>query len=1011
MKAVRRKDIAIIGLACRFPGAADPRAFWQLLQDGREIVGALADAADFDAGFFNVSPREAAAMDPRQRLALELTWELCEDAYLVPKDIRGQPIAVYLGAMNDDYALLTTRHGLDQVGHHAFSGLSRGMIANRVSFCFDLRGPSLTVDSGQSSSLVAVHLAAEALRAGTASMAVAGGVQLNLAAEIESLEREFGALSPSGHTYAFDARADGYVRSDGAALVLLKPLGAALDDGNRVHAIISGSAVGNAGGETPGLTVPSATAQADVIRLALADAGLDPAQVDYVEAHGTGTRVGDPIEVSALAEVFGPRRRPLTIGSVKTNVGHTGAASGITGLLKTVLAVANTALPASLNFDEPAGDVAGAGLRVNTALAPWTDDERVAGVSSFGMGGTNAHVIVEPAPKAKVVAAESDTGVMVPWVVSARSAEALSGQARRLAEEAMTLGISDTGWSLATTRTVFEHRAVIVAADRKRITDGLAGLVDGAPGAGVVAGQARSLGKTVFVFPGQGSQYLGMGRGLYQRFPAFAAAFDRAADELDLRLRSPLRQVIWGSDGAALESTEFAQPALFAVQVGLAELLCRWGVTADFVMGHSVGEITAAHAAGVLSLADAARLVVQRGKLMAALPAGGAMVAVAASEAEVTPLMSAQVSLAAVNASDSVVLSGPQHAVGAVAKQLAEQGRRVRRLAVSHAFHSALMEPMVDEFSRRLADLQVHRPRTPLVSNVTGELAGADYGSARYWAEHIRNPVRFSDGVSTVVGLGAKAFIEVGPGAGLTAEQEVSVATLTAGVPEVDAVLTAAARLFTAGVEVDWAATFDGLSCRRVDLPTYAFARQRFWLTAGDSVVEHPVEPVAARLQHLGPAQWRRQLIALVCGHAAAVLGHGSGRDVDPERPFQDLGFTSMGGVELRNRLRAESALSGLSLPRTLIFDYPTPTALADHLCDQLSDHYDNRPENERIWSELRNIPIAELRRTGLLEKLLLLAGRTDRATSEHSMSDNDIDSLSPDDLIAMTLDGDGDNG
>ncbi|WP_197508106.1 polyketide synthase, partial [Mycobacterium sp. 1245801.1] len=394
-------DVAIIGLACRFPGAPDPSAFWRLIRDGREAAQLGGDAGEFDADFFNLSPREAAAMDPRQRLALELTWELLEDAFVVPEKIRGQEVSVFLGAMTDDYAALTLRDLADNLDHHTFTGISRAMIANRVSYAFGLRGPSMTVDSGQSSSLVAVHLGCDSVRTGRATMAVAGGVHLNLSDEIAMLEREFGAVSVSGHTYAFDRRADGYVRGEGGGLVLLKPLAAALDDGDRIHAVIRGGAVGNAGHSGAAQTVPSARSEADVIRRALADAGLDIGDIDYVEAHGTGTKVGDAIEARALGEVFAGRAHdPVRVGSVKTNIGHAGSAAGIAGLLKAALAVEHAAIPPSLNYTDPEAGLNHLGLQVNTALAAWPsgDRPRRAGVSSFGMGGTNAHLIVEQPP-------------------------------------------------------------------------------------------------------------------------------------------------------------------------------------------------------------------------------------------------------------------------------------------------------------------------------------------------------------------------------------------------------------------------------------------------------------------------------------------------------------------------------------------------------------------------------------------------------------------------------------
>lgn len=929
--------IAIIGLACRFPTVVSPGDLWDLLRDGREAAGSIDNVADFDADFFNLSPREASAMDPRQRLALELTWELLEDAFVVPETLRGQPIAVYLGAMNDDYAVLTL--AADRVDHHAFAGTSRAIIANRVSFAFGLRGPSVTIDSGQSSSLVAVHLACESVRTGEAPLAIAGGVHLNLARETAMLEQEFGAVSPSGHTYAFDERADGYVPGDGGGLVLLKPVQAALDDGDRIHAIIRGSAVGNAGHSATGLTVPSVAGQVDVIRRAMSGAGVDCHQVHYVEAHGTGTKIGDPIEARALGEIFAARqRRPVSVGSVKTNIGHTGGAAGIAGLLKAVLAIENAVIPPSLNYVGAAIDLDSLGLRVDTALTPWpvADEPRRAGVSSFGMGGTNAHVILEQGPTQSpeivesVAAAGSNAPVAVPWVLAARSPQALTNQAGRLlahltADDGLTA--LDVGWSLVSTRSVFDHRAVVVGADRGRLMAGLAGLAAGEPGAGVVVGRARSVGKTVFVFPGQGSQWLGMGRQLYGRYSVFARAFDEVVAVLDGQLRLSVRQVMWG------------------------------------------------------------------------------MVAVAASEDEVAPLLTEGVCIAAVNAPESVVISGEQAAVGVVVDRLVGLGRRVRRLAVSHAFHSVLMDPMVEEFSKVLADVCVRAPRIGLVSNVTGQLAGAGYGSPAYWVEHVRKPVRFFDGVGLAESLGARVFVEVGPGAGL----EASVALLARDRPEVESVLAGVGRLFAEGVAVDWSSVFAGLGGRRVELPTYGFARQRFWLgDNGELSVDQTGKDAGAiaRLQSLAPPELQRQLVELVCFHAAIVLGRKSSHDIDPECAFQDLGFDSMSGVELRNRLQMAIGLPGLSLPRTLIFDYPTASALAECLGQLLGGQHESS-DDESIWQLLKNIPIHQLRRTGLLDKLLLLAGQPEESLAGRTVSDEVIDSLSPEALIGLALDED----
>jgi acyl transferase domain-containing protein len=891
------------------------------------------------------------------------------------------------------------------------------MIANRISYAFGLRGSSLTVDSGQSSSLTAVHLACETLRTGESALAIAGGVHLNLARETASLEKEFGAVSASGHTYAFDGRADGYVRSEGGGLVLLKPLRAALDDGNRIRAVIRGSAVGNAGHGTAAQTVPSVSGQAEVIRGALSRAGLEAAQVQYIEAHGTGTEIGDPVEARALGEVLaGRRHRPMSLGSVKTNIGHAGAAAGIAGLLKAVLAIEDTVIPPSLNYADPGIDLEGLGLRVNTTTTPWPvgDGPRRAGVSSFGMGGTNAHVIVEQppeqAPEPKSAVAETDNAPTA-WVLSGRSEQALANQAARLlafvADDAGP-GAGDVAWSLATTRSVFEHRAVLVGADRETLTGGLAGLASGNSGPNVAIGRARSVGTTAFVFAGQGAQWWGMGAALYGRFPVFARAFDEAADAVDGHLRLALRDVMWGDGPNRLDDTEFAQPALFAIEVALAALLQHWGVVPDVVLGHSVGEIAAAYVAGVLSLADAAKLVAGRGRLMAALPAGGAMVAVAAGEAEVAPLLTDGVAIAAVNGPNAVVISGADTAVSAIAQGFSQRGTRVHRLAVSHAFHSPLMEPMIEDFSALVADVSPQEPRIALVSNVSGRPAGPGYGSAQYWVEHVRRPVRFADGARAAESLGADMFIEVGPAGGLDAAVDQSVATQrpTAVVtmakdrPEADALLTAAGRLFTTGLAVDWGAVLT--SGRKIPLPTYGFVRQPFWLGAGTDTRPDAARPaeLAERLRQLGPSEQQRQLVELVCLNAAAVLGHPDSHAVDIERAFQDLGFDSMTGVELRNRLKTDT---GLALSRTLIFDYPTPMALADHLRQQLVRGVREESDDEKVWSLLRKIPLHELRRTGLLDKLLLLAGGTEKLT-DPTITDETIDSLSPDALIAMAL-------
>jgi acyl transferase domain-containing protein len=1021
-------DVAIIGLACRFPGAANASEFWRLMCDEREITQLPDTAADFDADFFNLSPREARAMDPRQRLVLELTWDVFEDAFVVPETVRGQQVAVYLGAMNDDYAFLTA--ATDDVDHHSFAGISRGMIANRISFAFGLHGPSMTVDSGQSSSLVAVHLACESLRTGASALAIAGGVHLNLATETVKLETEFGAVSESGHTYAFDERADGYVRGEGAALVLLKPLRAALDDGDRIHAVIRGSAVGNAGESAGGLTVTSAPAIADVVARALASAGLDSSQVDYIEAHGAGTEIGDPVEARALGEVFAHRRqRPVSVGSVKTNIGHAGGAAGVAGLVKTVLAIENGLIPASLNFARAGVDLESLGLRINTTLSPWQvgDGPRRAGVSSFGMGGTNAHVVLEEPPPAleSVAPKRDDDHQVVPWAVSALSVEALAGQAARLlahVEADAGLGVADVGWSLVSTRSVFGHRAVVVGAGREQLLAGLAGLAAGEPGANTVVGHSQSVGKTVFVFPGQGSQWVGMGAELLDSSKVFADHMHQCDKALGEHVGWSLIDVIRGVSGApGLDRVDVVQPALWAVMVSLTELWRSVGVAPDAVIGHSQGEIAAACVAGALSLEDAARVVALRSALLVGLSGAGGMVSLACGLARAQELVArwgARLNIAAVNGVSAVVASGEVGSLAELVARCEADGVRARWIDVDYASHSEQVDAIREPLVEALAAIAPRSSSVALFSTVTGELIDTAGMDAQYWYESIRRTVQFERAVRSACDGGYRVFIESSPHPILTAGIEevaapvweaVVVPSLCRDDGGLDRFWLSVGQAHVAGVAVDWQAAFD--NGRRIELPTYAFQRRGFWL--GDDQSDRGGTPRPAtsrpaglieRLRELTPGEQHRQLVELVCVHAASVLGHASSDDIDAERAFQDLGFDSMIGVELRNRLKAVTGLTGLALSRTLIFDYPTPTALADHLAEELLVGHRKESEEEKIRSALRKIPLRELQRTGLLDKLLRLSGTSERSSVEPTVGDDVIDALSPDALIAMAL-------
>ncbi len=876
LEGKQSEPVAVVGMACRYAGGVDsPEALWELVIEGRDTVSEfpvdrgwdidglfdpdpdaagkmyvrhgsfVADAGDFDAGFFGVGPSEALAMDPQQRLMLEISWEALERAGIDPTQLRGSATGVFAGVIHASYG----GEVKGELEGYGFTGSTLSVASGRVSYVLGLEGPAVSVDTACSSSLVSMHLAAQSLRSGECDLALAGGVTVMATpAGFVEFSRQR-ALAPDGRCKVYAGAGDGTSWAEGAGMLVLERLADSRRLGHPVLAILRGSAV-NQDGASNGLTAPNGPSQQGVIRAALANAGLTAADVDVVEGHGTGTTLGDPIEAQALLATYGQDRpvdRPLWLGSIKSNIGHTSAAAGVAGVIKMVQAIRHGVMPKTQHVDVPTPHVdwsAGA-VSLLTEPQPWPQGGglRRAGVSSFGISGTNAHVIVEEAPPVEpVVAARDDSAPVVPWVVSARSEQALADQAQRLvahvsADEAMR--VVDVGWSLAATRAMFEHRAVVVGADRDTLINGLAELAGGEPRAPVV-GRARSVGKTAWVFSGQGSQRLGMGAALYGRFPVFAQALDEAAAALDSHLRIPLRDVMWGDDAKLLESTEFAQPGLFAVEVALAALLQSWGVVPDVVMGHSVGEIAAACVAGVLSLPDAAKLVAARGRLMAELPAGGVMVAVAASEDEVSPLLTRGVAVAAVNGPNAVVLSGERAAVDAVAERLAQRGRRLHRLAVSHAFHSSMMEPMLEEFAQVVAGVEVAEPRIALVSNVTGQFVRPGYGSARYWVDHVRAPVRFVDGVRAAESLGAAVFVEVGPGAALTAsveqslagDQAMSVVTMAKDHPEIDSLLTAAARLFTSGVPVDWAATFSGQGAQRVDLPTYAFQHRRFWLPA-----------------------------------------------------------------------------------------------------------------------------------------------------------------------------------
>ncbi|MEU5647350.1 type I polyketide synthase, partial [Streptomyces milbemycinicus] len=1064
----------MVGLSCRLPSAPDPARFWELLRDGVSAVsepppgrrghahhenahhenahhenahhesgdgglghggsgdggpghrghGAfLADVDRFDAEFFGISPREARAMDPQQRLMLELGWEVLEDAGMPPDAVRGSDTGVFVGVTADDYGTLDRRRGVAGIGHHTLTGLNRSIIANRVSYFLGLRGPSLVVDTGQSSSLVAVHLACESLRRGESRTALAGGVQLNLTPESTEAAARFGGLSPDGRCFTFDERANGYVRGEGGGLVLLKPLADAVADGDEIYCVIEGGAVNN-DGAGDALTTPDQRAQQAVLRAACRRAGADPTAVRYVELHGTGTRVGDPVEAAALGAVYGAGRsadEPLLVGSAKTNVGHLEGAAGIVGLLKVALSLRHGTLPASLNFERPNPRIRFDEWRLDvvTSPRPWPAHHGsvLAGVSSFGMGGTNCHLVVSDAaslgratsaaagPATDLMAAADGEGSegpepgFVPWLLSGRTPDALRAQAARLAAhvtgdggaagsdgadggpETSPTAIADVGFSLATTRATFDHRAVVLARHRDGALRTLTALADGTPGSGAIQGSAPySAATTAFLFSGQGSQRAGAGQELYRRYPVFARVLDDVCSLMDGHLERPLREVMFAPEGTddadLLHRTAYTQPALFALHVALFRLLESWGTTADFVAGHSIGAVAAAHVAGVLSLADACTLVAARGRLMQALPTGGAMASIQASEDEVRPLLAGrehEISLAAVNGPASVVVAGDEGAVEDVVAHFADAGHRTKRLRVSHAFHSPRMDAMLDDFRQVVAGLSLAEPRIPVVSDLTGELATAEQlCSAEYWARHARETVRFADTVRTLRDRGVGAFLELGPDGvltGMTREcldqlptsatdaedtqgpidtAPAVVRTLRPGSDESLTALTAMAELHVHGVPVRWDAYFAQQGGRRVALPTYAFQRERHWLDGqpagqvteyspaalpgapesvpGEAPAPAPAEPAARRP--------RVDMARLVRAETAMVLGYAEPEQFDASLTFKQLGFDSTMTVELVSRLRSAT---GLRLPDTALFDHPTPDRIAAWLATETS--------------------------------------------------------------------------
>jgi acyl transferase domain-containing protein len=888
----KREPIAVIGAGCRFPGGAtDLDAFWQLLHNGIDAIqevpagrwnidalydpdpdkpgkiatrygGFLEGVDQFDATFFGISPREAQSMDPQQRLLLEVAWQAIENAGIPSEQLSGMPAGVFVGISSNDYGHFA--RGVDPrevIDAYAGTGNALAAAAGRLSYVLGLQGPSLSLDTACSSSLVAIHLACQSLRNGESAMALAGGVGVLLSAFPNMTFSRAHMLAPDGRCKTFDAAANGYVRSEGCGVVVLKRLSDAMAAGDRILAVIRSSAV-NQDGPSGGLTVPNGLAQEALIRRALANGEVDPQQVSYVEAHGTGTALGDPIEVRALTAALGSGRtqeNPLLVGSVKTNLGHLEAAAGIAGFLKVVLALGHEEIPPHLHFKTPNPyiDWTGSPVQIPTKPVAWPAGtvKRIAGVSSFGFTGTNAHVILEEAP-ASAVAAVYDrrnrpTSILT---ISAKTEPALDELSARF-QQALSVEnkaggdtpplqrqdeLGDVCYTANAGRSHFVHRLAVIAATAEEAREKLASNA-------VLRGRAEygSTPKVAFLFTGQGAQYFGMGRELFETQPAFRRTLEQCDEILRPHLEHPLLSVIYPKDGvpALLDETAYTQPALFAIEYALAELWRSWGIQPDAMLGHSVGEYVAACVAGVFGLEDGLRLIAKRGALMQALPRGR-MAAIFAEQDRVAAVVrnhARDVSIAAVNGPAHVVISGRGEVVEAITQEFAGQGVEATMLVVSHAFHSVLQEPILEAFEQAAAQIRYRAPQLRLVSNLTGRIfAPGETPDAAYWRRHLRETVQFAAGIQTLEQQGCNAFVEVGPhptllGMGrrcVSKEYGIWLSSMRRGRTDWSQLTDSLATLYVRGTNVDWTGFDRDYPHRKTSIPNYPFQRERFWVDA-----------------------------------------------------------------------------------------------------------------------------------------------------------------------------------
>lgn len=858
----QQADIAIVGMGCRFPGANSPDEFWQLLRDGRDAIsksdrwsgknwgGFIEDVDRFEPQFFGITPREAQSIDPQQRILLEVSWSALEDAALANHDLSGSNTGVFIGISSSDYSQLRFHYGAD-VDAYIGTGNAHSIAANRLSYLFDLKGPSMAVDTACSSSLVALHLASQSLKMGECDQAIAGGVNLMLSPELTQTFELAGMMAADGRCKTFDDAADGYVRGEGCGVVILKRLEDAERDGDRILAVIKGSAI-NQDGRSNGLTAPNGLAQQRVIAQALANAEISAQDLSYIESHGTGTSLGDPIEVNSLKAVLGKREQPCYLGSLKTNIGHLEAAAGIAGLIKTVLCIQHQTIPPNLHFQQlnPLIDLADSKITIPQQLQPWQADIKYAGISSFGFGGTNAHLVLGEGSRAKPERPPTPRQHHV-LTLGAKTAAALQDLVLAYQRHLATTpdSLEDICYTSNVGRTHFEQRLAITASSPQELQTKLEQFSDKRSGKGIRYGSCQRQNSLALMFTGQGSQYVNMGYELYQTQPIFREAVDRCGAIVNADLEYDLLDILYPSRSTALTShpssllneTAYTQPAIFTLEYALAQMWLNWGIKPDALIGHSVGEYVAAAIAGIFSLEDALKLVAMRGKLMQSLAQAGDMYAVFADEATVESIIApwnSRLAIAAINTVQSIVISGARAAVAEAISKFESLGIRSKQLRVSHAFHSPLMKPILAEFRQVAESVTYYPPRIKLISNVTGSFANGEIATADYWVNHVVAPVRFAAGMKTLqpecnifLEIGSKPILTGIGRSNIAAEGEIWLPSLRPRKQDWQQVLQSLSSLYARGLDLNWQQVAQGLDAQKVSLPTYPFQRESYWLT------------------------------------------------------------------------------------------------------------------------------------------------------------------------------------